>query len=290
MSWFDSSCFFHIDHWKNERQARRQTKAFLAFRDDCLVQFHAAIHDLDDAIDVLVQEAGPIGLDDAFFSDAKLAPLFAIGEVLSAQGTIYPQQEDRLKTLLLNRESKYNHAQLIEAAISRTGVYTQLCELVGLQRETCGTLWLTLFELVYRTRNTELYQQIVEHLHSIVVCFYNLGKPDALRPSLICDRIKDHMDLHMNSYQQTPHIHALMLLQSKLLRKRKLEIKEHYLVNEDSIVLNNRRFYVFSVYQKDANTFCGKFAVRKLHAQNGDLILEWNSTSNAFEEFYRELV
>ena len=299
MSWFDTFILAMSREAQQERKReKKERRARRAFHTDCLDQYGNAVDCLMEAIKTLADEAGPIGLDASFFTNARLAPLYAIGEVLSAQGEIHPDQEDELKALLLELDPNYNYAQFTEATISRTGIYKEFNEIVGSQRESCGSFWLTVFELVYRTRNTDLYQKIVDNLHSIVIYFYNIGEPDTLRPSLICDRIKENMDFHINSYQKTPQVHALMLLQRKLLGKRHLEIKEHYLINEDNIVLDNRLFYVFSTYQKITNTFCGKFAVRKKlmqsgatsHQIDGDLILEWNVTTGTFEEFYRQLI
>jgi len=89
-----------------------------------------------------------------------------------------------------------------------------------------------------------------------------------------------------------------MLLQVKLLGKKHLEIKEHYLVNEENAVIDNRLHYVFSVYQKESDEFCGKYAVRKIkirdgkldYEKDGDLILEWNPATNSYDQFYRELL
>ena len=89
-----------------------------------------------------------------------------------------------------------------------------------------------------------------------------------------------------------------MLLQVKLLGKKHLEIKDHYLVNAENALIDNRLHYVFSVHQKETDAFCGKYAVRKIkirdgkldYEKDGDLILEWNPATNAYDQFYRELL
>lgn len=299
MGWFESFCF--TLGWqlrKQEKKERNEQAKLRAFRADCFDHYEEAVVNLQKAIARLVDECGPIGLDETFHTDVKLAPLYAIGEVLSAQGKIFPQQEEELKTLILELDPKYNYAQFTETTIYRRGIFKEYWDVVGIQKDVCGTLWLTIFEMIYRTRNTDMFQTIVDNLHFIVIYFYNLGEPDTVRPSLICDRIKDYMNDHINNYQKTQYIHALMLLQMKLLGKKHLEIKEHYLVNEENVLIDNRLHYVFSVYQKSSDEFCGKYAVRKIkirdgkldYEKDGDLILEWNPATNAYDQFYRELI
>lgn len=299
MGWFETFCFTLGWQLRKEEKKERKERAKLhAFQSDCLDHYEEAVANLQIAINQLVDECGPIGLDESFHNDAKLAPLYAIGEVLSAQGEIFPHQEEELKTLLLELDPKYNYAQFTEATIYRRGVFNEYWDVVGIQKDVCGTLWLTIFEMIYRTRNTDMFQTIVDNLHFIVIYFFNLGEPDTLRPSLICDRIKDYLNEHINDYQQTQYIHALMLLQMKLLGKKHLEIKAHYIVNGDTTLIDNRLHYVFSVYQKGSDTFCGKYAVRKIkirdgkldYEKDGDLILEWNPATEAYEVFYRELI
>ena len=220
MGWFETFCF--TLGWqlrKQEKKERNEQAKLRAFRANCFDHYEEAVVNLQKAIARLVDECGPIGLDETFHTDVKLAPLYAIGEVLSAQGKIFPQQEEELKSLILELDPKYNYAQFTEATIYRRGIFKEYWDVVGIQKDVCGTLWLTIFEMIYRTRNKDMFQTIVDNLHFIVIYFYNLGEPDTVRPSLICDRIKDYMNDHINDYQKTQYIHALMLLQMKLLGK-----------------------------------------------------------------------
>lgn len=50
---------------------------------------------------------------------------------------------------------------------------------------------LAQFDKTLLDNSTDMFQAIVDNLHFIVIYFYNLGEPDTVRPSLICDRIKD---------------------------------------------------------------------------------------------------
>lgn len=210
MGWFESFCF--TLGWqlrKQEKKERNEQAKLRAFRADCFDHYEEAVVNLQKAIARLVDECGPIGLDETFHTDVKLAPLYAIGEVLSAQGKIFPQQEEELKTLILELDPKYNYAQFTEATIYRRGIFKEYWDVVGIQKDVCGTLWLTIFEMIYRTRNTDMFQTIVDNLHFIVIYFYNLGEPDTVRPSLICDRIKDYMNDHINDLRATAIISSL---------------------------------------------------------------------------------
>lgn len=89
-----------------------------------------------------------------------------------------------------------------------------------------------------------------------------------------------------------------MLLQKMLLEKNKLSIEAHFFQREENIVYDGRIYYVFRVYEKSSQTFCGKFAVRKIKVANGSLdyrndgdqILVWNEVTSNYELFYQELL
>ena len=90
MGWFESFCF--TLGWqlrKQEKKERNEQAKLRAFRADCFGHYEEAVVNLQKAIARLVDECGPIGLDETFHTDVKLAPLYAIGEVLSAQGKIF---------------------------------------------------------------------------------------------------------------------------------------------------------------------------------------------------------
>lgn len=281
---------------EKENQKRRQ---FLAERREDL---GAAISELAEITSKLITECGPVGLGPEFVEKAKLLPFYAMGEVLSAQGEIFPEQKAVLEITLTNLNPMYNFAQFTEAAIHRTGVYQEYWDVVGLGKEACGSLWLTLFELVYRSRMIEAVQQIDNQLSYIVISFAYLRDTDvSIAESTakhICDRILDCINHHVNAYQQTPYIHALMLLQKMLLEKRELAIEKHFFLQDEEFVQDGRSYYVFGVYEKFSQNYCGKFAVRKIKSINGkldyqndgDQILVWNETTDNYEVFYQELL
>ena len=136
MGWFETFCF--ALGWqlrKQEKKERNEQAKLRAFRADCFDHYEEAVVKLQKAIAHLVDECGPIGLDETFHTDVKLAPLYAIVEVLSAQGKIFPQQEKKLKTLILELDPKYNYAQFTEATIYRRGIFKEYWDVVGIQKD-----------------------------------------------------------------------------------------------------------------------------------------------------------
>ncbi len=294
MDWLTAFGFTMGWELHKQKKAEQKYQKFLADRRNGLAD---AVSELTEITTNLVLECGPIGLDGGFIEELKLAPFYAMGEVLSAQGEVYSAQEVVLKIMFANMDPIYNYAQFTEAVIHRTGVYEEYWNIVGLKKEECGTLWLTLFELIYRSRMIEAMQKIVDQLCLIVAHFSYLGNPDATFAKPICDRILDRLNHHVNAYQQTPYIHALMLLQNMLLEKRQLPIESHFFQREENLLQDGRVYYVFRVYEKSSEAFCGKFAVRKIKTVNGELdyrndrdqILVWNEAADRYEQFYREL-
>lgn len=283
--------------WELRKQEKENQK-YQQFWADRRKDLGAAISELTEITTNLIVECGPIGLASEFVEEVKLAPFYAMGEVLSAQGEIFPEQEAPLKIMFANIDPIYNYAQFIEAVIYRTGVYQEYWDMVGLGKEECGSLWLTLFELIYRSRMIETFQHIGDQLFLIVINFAYLGDPNNSFAKPICDRILNRLNHHVNAYQETPYIHALMLLQNKLLENRGLAIEKHLFQQDEKLIQNGRSYYVFSVYEKNAQAYCGKFAVRKIKSANGkldykndgDQILFWNETTGSYEMFYQELL
>lgn len=278
------------------REQKKEDKKRRQFLESRRKDLGAAVSELTETISNLIMECGPIGLGPQFVEQVKLAPFYAIGEVLSAQGDIFPEQESCLKIMFANIDPIYNYAQFTEAAIHHTGVYQEYKTLAALENNECGSLWLTLFELIYRSRLTSVCQKLDDQLSLIVINFANLGIPDSPFAEIICNRILNNINYHIKAYQQTPYIHALMLLQVELLEKRELAIEKHFFIQGEKIVHNCREYYVFAVYEKRSQNYCGKFAVKEIRTVNGKLdyqndddhILVWNESADSYEVFYQE--
>lgn len=122
---------------RKQEKVEQQYQDFLADRRKDL---GSAVAELMEIITNLVVECGPIGLDEKFVEEVKLAPFYAMGEVLSVQGEVFPEQEVALKILFANLDPIYNYAQFTEAVIRRTDIYEEYWNVVGLKKEECGTL------------------------------------------------------------------------------------------------------------------------------------------------------
>lgn len=157
MDWLTAFGFTMGRELRKRKKAEEKYQDFLTDRRNGLA---GAVSELTETITNLAMECGPIGLGKEFIEEVKLVPFYAMGEVLSAQGEIYPEQEAVLKIMFANFDPIYNYAQFTEAAIHRTGIYEEYWNIVGLKKEECGTLWLTLFELIYRSRMIETFQKI----------------------------------------------------------------------------------------------------------------------------------
>lgn len=196
-----------------------------------------------------------------------------------------------------NKElAMYNYSQYTQAVINRTGVYEAYWDIIGLEENKCGSFWLTLFELFYRTRQLDTLQTIDDQLSLMVANFAFLGDPDSPFPESICKRILSNLNKHVSTYQQTPYIHALLLLQTILLEQRNLAIEAHFLLRDTDIIQDKRTYYVFDVYEKATQTFCGRFAVRALNMANGqldlknelDVIMLWDQVKKRYDVIFQE--
>ncbi len=298
-SWFTSLALaFGLAHRK-EQKKEQQWQVFLDERKQDLC---ALSGDLFETLNQLVATCGPVGLPKDFIEDSKLASLYAIGEVLSAQGMIFPEQESYLKIWICNLNPMINYVQFEQAAIQRTGVYEKFQEIVGLTEKTCGTFWLTLLEASYRSRRFDLLQELCDNLIKIVWNFSYLAGKAAPFAETISKRITANYEYWANAYQQTPYIHALMLLQNKLRDQKELPIEKQLLLRDQDIRRDDRDFFVFDAYERqseeDFGAFYGKYAVKALRSagkkldyeHDSDLILCRQEASQEFEVFYDELI
>lgn len=278
---------------QKKRKAEQARQKYLAQRRGGITD---AIEKYTEAFSALLLSCGPIGLDAEFVNDAKLAPLYAMGEVLSAQGEVLPEQEMVLKIIFNNFNFNYNYSQYTQAVINRTGVYKSYWDIIGLEENKCGSFWLTLFELFYRTRQLDTLQAIDDQLSLIVANFAFLGDPESPFPESICKRILINLNKHVSTYQQTPYIHALLLLQTILLEQHNLNIEEHFLLRDTDILQDERIYYVYDVYEKATQVFCGRFAVRALNMVDGqlnlkndlDVIMLWDKDKRKYEVIFQE--
>ncbi len=129
-SWFSSLAFAFGLQAHKERKAEQARQEYLTQRREGLIN---AITGLHEVLSTLILGSGPIGLPSEFVEDTKLVPLYAMGEVLSAQGTILPEQEVTLKIFFTHFNPVYNYAQYTQAVINRTGAYEQYWETVALE-------------------------------------------------------------------------------------------------------------------------------------------------------------
>lgn len=278
---------------RDKRKAEQAREKYLAQRREGITN---AITAFQNAFSELFLSCGPIGLPAEYVNDAKFVPLYAMGEVLSAQGEVLPEQEMVLKIIFNNFNFNYNYSQYTHAVINRTGVYEAYWDIIGLEENKCGTFWLTLFELFYRTHQMDTLQTIDDQLSLMVANFAFLGNPDSPFPEMICERILSNLNKHVSTYQQTPYIHALLLLQTILLEQRNLAIEAHFLLRDADIVQDERTYYVFDVYQKATQVFCGRFAVRALNMVDGqldlkndlDIIMLWNKVKKQYDVIFQE--
>ena len=102
----------------------------------------------------------------------ELVPMFPIAEILSLQGCIGPTQEKFLRDYINIHQSRYNLKQFLTAAIEREGRYPEWNALCGLDETHCGQIWHTLIEILCRLHDPEKFQQVCDHLGSILYHFW----------------------------------------------------------------------------------------------------------------------
>ncbi|MPN00764.1 hypothetical protein SDC9_147962 [bioreactor metagenome] len=81
-----------------------------------------------------------------------------------------------------------------------------------------------------------------------------------------------------------------------MLEQRDLVIEDHFLLRDTDIVQDERTYYVFDVYKKATQTFCGRFAVRALNMVDGqldlkndlDVIMLWDQVKKQYEVIFQE--
>lgn len=179
-------------------------------------------------------------------------------------------------------------------------MYKQFQEIMGLTARTCGSFWKTLFETMYRTRLTDLFQEIGDCLIITVWNFSYLAGRTAPFAEPIGKRIAKDMEYWANAYQQTPYIHALMLLQTKLRDKKDLPIERQLLLRGDDIQRDGRDYFVFDAFERSGESSFGpsfgRYAVKGLRSvgekldyeRDKDLIFCRKDVSQDYEVFYDE--
>lgn len=105
--WFNSLAFVFGMEAHKQKKKRQEEKAFIEERQTDLCN---AAEKLFDIIERLATACGPVGLPKDFIEESKLLSLYAIGEVLSAQGGIVPEQEAYLKIWMANLNPMFNYA------------------------------------------------------------------------------------------------------------------------------------------------------------------------------------
>lgn len=296
--WFNALMFtYGLSAYKQKKEEEKK-KAFIEEQTSNLC---SAVEELHTEIEHLVTVCGPVGLSSDFIEDAKLISFYAMGEVLSAQGMVAPDQKLYLKIWIANLNPMFNYTQFTQASIERTGVYEQMQSIVGLTPRRCGSCWFVLFELIYRTRLVDALQKITDALIKIVWHFSFLANGAAPFAEPISTRIVSSLNDWANAYQQTPYIHALMLLQNMLRDRKDLPIEKQLLLRNDDIQRDGQTFFVFDVLEKgfDASfgASYGKYAVKSLrsagdkldYAHDNDLIYYRQEGSEEFKIFYDEL-
>lgn len=297
-SWFNSlALVFGLARHKEQKKEREQ-KEFLESRKTDLC---AASERLFEEIEQLTTACGPVGLPGDFAEESKLILLYAAGEVLSAQGMAAAEQELFLKIWISHVNPMFNYAQFVQATVFRTGVYEQLQEIIGLSRKICGSFWRTLLEMVYRSRRVDLPQIIGDCLVIIVWNFSYLAGRNPPFAETISKRLFSDLEYWANAYQQTPYIHALMLLQNRLRDEENLDIERQLLLRGDDMQKDTRHFFVFCVFERTGEDFFenfrGEYAVKALRSlgeeldyeHDKDLILHRENSSEEFSVFYDEL-
>lgn len=279
-----------------KRQQEKQQRAWEKSLADRYQKLCSALSEFFTLSTNLILDCGPIGLGEDFAGDAVLVSLYPICEVLSAQGMVFPEQEAALKVFLTNLAPRYNYAQLTEAAIRRTGIYPEYRAVAGLERDFFGSFWRTLFEGICRTRRPGAFPPICSQIERIVTQFARLGTLSPASAQRISGRILELLEYHVNACQQTPYIHALMLLQNLLEDRLGLAIPAQLLLGDGRYEENGRGYYVFRAYEKRSQAYRGRYAVRRIRGRDGaldyendgDQILLWNEPENRYDLFYQE--
>lgn len=153
---------------------------------------------------------------------------------------------------------------------------------------------------MYRTRLTDLFQEIGDCLIITVWNFSYLAGRTAPFAEPIGKRIAKDMEYWANAYQQTPYIHALMLLQTKLRDKKDLPIERQLLLRGDDIQRDGRDYFVFDAFERSGESSFGpsfgRYAVKGLRSvgekldyeRDKDLIFCRKDVSQDYEVFYDE--
>lgn len=222
----------------------------------------------------------------------ELAPLFPMAEVLSMQGNIGTNQKQFLQSYLNIYPSRYNIAQFTNAAIHRTGMYPKWRTLAGLDENHCGSIWHTVIELICRQRDPQLLQRLVDLLGTIFYRFWLLENATMSLAEVRYGRIISHFNRYAQEDQQTPYLHAVMLLQAQLAEVfggteadfEPCPDEENFLEEIDSEPCLN-----FTVHRNDTVGFLHFYAVRIRNSpKSKDLIWELPPVGHEPVVFFKE--
>lgn len=201
---------------------------------------------------------------EAFEDLSELAPIAPIAGILCAQGSIGAAQSDYLTDYFNVHSSRYNLHQFTKAAVEREGVYARWHTLAALESTFCGQIWHTLIELICRSRDPQLMQKTVNMLGRILHHFSLLDQHDTASARICCGNMVSCLNTCAESDQQTPYLHAVMLLQSELAKKTGGAPQAFVPCAEEmpAFDMDGRTGAVFFVHRTDDLHFAARYAVR----------------------------
>lgn len=211
---------------------------------------------------------------------SALLPLFPVGEVLSLQGYIGEEQRALLQEYLSDEPdlcSKFNTGQIIRICVDREGPYQEWKELIGIDEESCGRLWQVLIEMVLRCDRADRMDEIVEYLIMIFHSFASLEGhgDDFWLPTYYQDMT--YFNEHSERLQNTPYLHAVLLLQSLLAERSGGNLQDYApKLSDDSpeMLVEDEGCYFFQVYYGEEPLSIRTFAVRKTEGSGPDRVWE----------------
>lgn len=207
----------------------------------------------------------------------ELAPLYPMSEVLYLQGYAGKKQEDFLQRYFMKHLPRYSLRQFLQFSIEREGPYEEWYSYCGLDADHCGRIWHTLIELVCRQRDTGKLQTVIDQLGAILYQFSFLEDRETDAEHTCYQQIIRFINQYGTSDQQTPYLHAVMLLQVILAKKLGGQPIAYIpiLVWDEKPDMDGGEGLCFQVKKRNTPHFLRRYAVRTLKTPDDpDLIWE----------------
>ena len=148
------------------------------------------------------ERVSPDNIPTEIVNGSTILGLYGCGLVLQVQPSISADQDRLLDIIFRCLSIPYSKEQFIYAVRSKSGVYSQFIDLIGITKENVGDFWLSLFKMFLKNSlNQKSLSAIMFRFSNIVMRFAILGHKDSEVAFPIIEEFYKSVDFQMSNLQ-----------------------------------------------------------------------------------------